>query len=375
MATTTIRISRILIVLTALLITLNAFAYTGTNPIDPTRGYNLLQQALTRYEQIAQQGGWKKITATKKFYQQGESAAAITDIKSRLHASGDYKSDDMSALFTPELTAAVKRAQKRFGFKESGVVDAALIKELNVPVERRINQILVNMERLQTLPGHTGGTRLVANIPEFKLHVYEGDRHVFDMNIVVGTQANKTVVFNDEMKQVVFSPYWNVPPSIVKNEILPKMRNDHNYLWRNRYVQVGTENGLPKIRQMPGAGNALGKVKFLFPNDHNIYFHDTPAKSLFNLRRRAFSHGCIRLAEPAKLAEYLLRDTPGWTPDRIENAMNAGEEQVVNLQAPVAVAITYFTAWVDNDGMVHFREDIYGHDKEMAKRVARSTQP
>ena len=375
MATTTIRISRILIVLTALLTALNAFAYAGTNPIDPTRGYNLLQQALTRYEQIAQQGGWTKISAIKKFYQQGESAAAIKDLKSRLHASGDYNSDDMSTLFTPELTAAVKRAQKRFGFKESGVVDAALIKELNVPVERRINQILVNMERLQTLPASTGGTRLVANIPEFKLHVYEGDRHVFDMNIVVGTEANKTVIFNDEMKQVVFSPYWNVPPSIVRNEILPKMRHDHNYLWRNRYVQVGTENGLPKIRQMPGAGNALGKVKFLFPNSHNIYFHDTPAKSLFNLRRRAFSHGCIRLAEPAKLAEYLLRDAPGWTPDRIEQAMNAGEEQVVNLQTPVAVAITYFTAWVDNEGMVHFREDIYGHDKEMAKRIARSTQP
>jgi L,D-transpeptidase YcbB len=116
-------------------------------------------------------------------------------------------------------------------------------------------------------------------------------------------------------------------------------------------------------------------VKFIFPNDHNIYFHDTPAKSLFNLRRRAYSHGCIRLAEPEKLAQYLLHDTPGWTPDRIEQAMNSGNEQVVNLQTPVPVAITYFTAWVDNDGMVHFREDIYGRDKEAAKRVAKSTQP
>jgi len=372
MATTTIRISRILIVLTALLIAMNAFAFAGTNAIDPARGYSLLQQALTRYEQIAQQGGWTKIAATKKFYQQGESAAAVAAIKSRLRASGDFRSEDNSTLFTPELTEAVKRVQKRFGFKENGVVDAALIKELNVPVERRISQIQVNMERLQTLPANTGGTRLVANIPEFKLHVYEGDQHVFDMNIVVGTQANKTVVFNDEMKQVVFSPYWNVPASIVKNEILPKMRHDHNYLWRNRYVQVGTENGLPVIRQLPGPGNALGKVKFLFPNSHNIYFHDTPAKSLFNLRRRAFSHGCIRLAEPARLAEYLLRDVPGWTPARIEQAMNAGKEQAVNLPTPVTVAITYFTAWVDNNGDVHFREDIYGHDKTMARQVAQS---
>lgn len=370
---TTIRISRILITLTALLTALNAFAYTGTNPIDPTRRYELLQQALTRYEQIAQKSGWPKITGTKKFYQQGESAPAVKDIKTRLRASGDYTSNDLSNLFTPELTAAVKRAQKRFGFKENGVVDAALIKELNVPVERRINQILVNLERLQAMPVSTGSTRLVANIPEFKLHVYEGDKHIFDMDIVVGTAANKTVTFNDEMKQIVFSPYWNVPPSIVKSEILPQMRRSRDYLWRNDYVQVGTENGLPVIRQLPGAKNALGRVKFLFPNSHNIYFHDTPAKSLFNLRRRAFSHGCIRLAEPAKLAEYLLRDAPSWTPARIQQAIHANKELVVNLQTPVAVAITYFTAWADQEGMVHFREDIYGHDKEMARRVARST--
>ncbi|WP_066405657.1 L,D-transpeptidase family protein [Flavisolibacter tropicus] len=368
---TTIRISRILIALTALLIALNAFA--GTNTINPTRGYDLLQQALTKYEQIAANGGWTKITGTKKYYQQAESAAAVTDIKNRLRATGDYTSDDLSALFTPELTAAVKRVQKRFGFKENGVVDAALIKELNIPVEQRINQILLNMERLQALPPSTGGTRLVANIPEFKLHVYEGDKQVFDMNIVVGTAANKTVTFNDEMKQIVFSPYWNVPSSIVKNEILPKMRANYDYLWRNNYEQVGTENGLPKIRQLPGPDNALGKVKFVFPNDHNIYFHDTPAKSLFNMRRRAYSHGCIRLAEPEKLAQYLLRDTPGWTPERIDIAMNSGSEQTVNLSVPVEVAITYFTAWVDNEGAVNFREDIYGHDKVSARRVASAT--
>jgi murein L,D-transpeptidase YcbB/YkuD len=355
---------------------MNAFGNEGVNRMPALAPqYELLQQALSKYETIERNGGWPKITGTKKFYQQGESALAVKTLKQRLRLSGDFTSDDTSRVFTPELSAAVKRVQKRFGYKENGVLDAALIKELNVPVAQRIQQLQANLERAQTAPPVSSGTRLVANIPEFKLHVYEGDRLVFDIDVVVGTEANQTVAFNDEMKQIVFSPYWNVPPSIVKNEILPNMRRNRDYLWRNNYVQTGTENGLPVIRQLPGAKNALGKVKFLFPNSHNIYFHDTPAKSLFGLRRRAFSHGCIRLAEPAKLAEYLLRNTPGWTPDKIQQAMNAGKEQAVNLQTPVAVAITYNTAWVDNEGLVHFREDIYGHDKQAAKRIATASQP
>ena len=213
------------------------------------------------------------------------------------------------------------------------------------------------------LPPVTDSTRLVANIPEFKLHVYEGGAHVFDMDIVVGTESNKTVTFNDVRTQVVFSPYWNVPPSIVKEEILPAMRRQRNYLRAHRYEQTGTENGLPVIRQLPGGSNALGKVKFLFPNSHNIYFHDTPAKSLFSIRKRTFSHGCIRLAEPAKLATYLLRNNPEWTPEKISAAMDSGKEQFVQLQQPAAVSITYFTAFVDSNGRLNFREDVYGHDK------------
>jgi murein L,D-transpeptidase YcbB/YkuD len=243
---------------------------------------------------------------------------------------------------------------------------------LNIPAQKRVEQLLINLERVSAMPPVTGGTRLIANIPEFKLHVYEGDHLVFDMNVVVGTEANKTVTFNDEMKHIVFSPYWNVPPSIVKNEILPHMRRNRDYLWRNNYVQTGTENGLPVIRQLPGPKNALGQVKFLFPNSHNIYFHDTPSKSLFGMRKRAFSHGCVRLAEPAKLAEYLLKNNPEWTPAKIAQAMDSGKEQWVALSTSVPVSITYFTAWVDKEGFLHFREDIYGHDKEMVKRVEQS---
>jgi L,D-transpeptidase YcbB len=355
-----------------LFISSSVFSYSRSMPAVQSIVPRLeqMQKELDRYYEIQKDGGWKPIKAGKKFYQKDESDPVVSTIKARLRASGEFRSRDKSPKFTQELVGAVKKAQRLFGFKENGVVDAALIRELNRPVEYRIAQLQVNMERMRTLPAVQEGTYLVANIPEFRLHVYEDGRHLFDMAIVVGTEGNRTVTFNDEMKQIVFSPYWNVPPSIVKNEILPAMQRSRSYLKRNGYEQTGTENGLPVIRQLPGSLNALGGVKFLFPNSYNIYFHDTPAKSLFEVRRRTFSHGCIRLAEPARLAEYLLRNVPGWTPEKVSRAMKAGKEQWVELPHAIPVSITYFTAWVDHQGQLQFREDVYGHDKEAAARVA-----
>jgi murein L,D-transpeptidase YcbB/YkuD len=341
-----------------------AQAFAGDGGIGSLQSQSaLLQTALTKYTDIQSRGGWDKIKLAKKFYNKGESGTTIKQLKDRLRASGDFTLPDTSSAYTDELFEVVKKVQVQFGFKDNGVIDAAFVKELNVPVEKRIAQLQLNIERFSKLPAVTQGTRLVANIPEFKLHVYEGDQRVFDIDVVVGKESTKTVVFNDEMQHIVFSPSWTVPPSIVKNEILPAMRGRREYLWRNNYVQTGTENGLPVIKQLPGAHNALGRVKFVFPNSHNIYFHDTPAKSLFSLRKRAFSHGCIRLAEPAKLAQYLLRNSPEWTPEKISKAMNSGKEQYVKLPGAVPVSISYFTAWVDNSGVVNFREDIYGMDK------------
>jgi murein L,D-transpeptidase YcbB/YkuD len=219
------------------------------------------------------------------------------------------------------------------------------------------------------MPKEAEGTRVIANIPEYKVYVYEGAKKVFAMDIVVGTSANKTVVFNDKIQYVVFSPYWNMPRSIVRNEILPAMRRNSNYLARKNMEQTGTSNGLPVIRQKPGGSNSLGKVKFIFPNSYSIYFHDTPAKSLFSKESRAFSHGCIRLAEPSKMAEFLLSNQPEWTRAKITTAMNASTEKWVTLNEPVPVMITYFTSWVDENGLLNFREDIYGHDTKMAERL------
>jgi len=230
--------------------------------------------------------------------------------------------------------------------------------------------LLINMQRLQSSPASAPGIKLVANIPEYKLHVYQGNDEVFDMDIVVGAETHQTEVFNDEMTYIVFSPYWNVPSSIVENEILPAMEANKNYLRNNGYEITGYENGLPVIRQKPGPHNSLGQVKFVFPNDKGIYFHDTPAKALFQYPKRTFSHGCIRLAQPARLAAYLLKSDKKWTPEKIRKAMNLGVEQAVKLPQPVAVSLTYFTAWVDNEGQLQLREDIYGLDKKEAYKVA-----
>ena len=205
------------------------------------------------------------------------------------------------------------------------------------------------------------------------LHMYEGKNKVWDMAVVVGKSGHNTMMFNGDLNQIVFSPYWNVPPSIVKNEILPAMEKNPGYLASQNMEITGNSNGLPEIRQLPGNGNALGKVKFLFPNSFNIYFHDTPSKSLFERDKRAFSHGCIRLSDPDKMAEYLLRHQPEWTPERIQEAMNSDTEKYVKLKDPVPVIITYYTAWVDEAGKLNFRDDIYKHDDKLASKMFAGT--
>ena len=332
--------------------------------------YKLMNKELKKYDDIEKSASWNSILLGKrKFYKQGDTALAIKQVKQRLIAFGDYTGTDTSQIFTNTFIAAIKQAQKRFGYKQEGNINASLIKELNVPVKARIEQLLINMERMRWMPKEPAGNRIVVNIPEFKMHVFENSKKVFDINIVVGTAANNTVIFNDVLKYVVFSPYWNVPRSIVRKEILPAMNRNPNYLRNKNMEQTGVSNGLPEIRQKPGGSNALGKVKFIFPNSYNIYFHDTPAKSLFNNENRAFSHGCIRLEEPVKMAEYLLRNQPEWTPAKISEAMNASKEKWVTLKENTPVLITYFTCWVSNDGLLNFRDDIYGHDEKMAERL------
>jgi murein L,D-transpeptidase YcbB/YkuD len=330
--------------------------------------YRLLKKELERYYAIAKAGGWPPVP-TVKTLKQGASSPAVALIKKRLQMTGEMPASDTSQVFTDTLANAVRLFQRKLGLTQTGVVNAQLVKDMNVPAKARLAQILVNMDRMRWMPTERSGQLMMVNIPEFILHVYEGKQKAFDMNVVVGKEGHNTVSFSGDLSTIVFSPYWNVPPSIVKKEILPAMDKNPGYLASQNMEITGNEGGLPVIRQLPGEKNSLGKVKFLFPNSFNIYFHDTPAKSLFSKDKRAYSHGCIRLAEPEKMAQYLLQNDPEWTPEKIAEAMNSGEEQHVKLKKRIPVIITYYTAWVDEEGLLNFRDDIYSHDQDLVKRM------
>jgi murein L,D-transpeptidase YcbB/YkuD len=286
-----------------------------------------------------------------------------------LQITGDLPGADTSRKFNDTLEMAVKNFQLRHGYKDDGVITADLIKEMNVPADKRLKQILMNMGRMRWLPPEPAGELMLVNIPEFMLHAYEGKKRVFDMEVVVGKEGHNTTMFTGDLNQIVFSPYWNVPQSIVEKEIMPALAKNPSYLESQNMEVVKQTGEYPVIRQLPGPTNALGKVKFLFPNSYDIYFHDTPSKSLFERSKRAYSHGCIRLSDPEKMATYLLRNQPEWTPEKIFEAMNAEEEKYVKLKNPVPVVITYYTAWVDDAGKLNFRDDIYDHDKNLEAKM------
>jgi murein L,D-transpeptidase YcbB/YkuD len=336
---------------------------------DVNESYGALKKQLEKYYTIAKNGGWPSIPTGKKTFKKGTADSTIALIKRHLQITGDMPAGDTTAIYNDTLEMGIQNYQRRFGYTPDGKITAALIKEMNVPVQLRLQQILINMERMRWMPSRPSGDLILVNIPEFVLHVYDGKNKVFDINVVVGKEGHNTMMFTGDLNQVVFSPYWNVPPSIVRNEILPALAKDPGYLARNNMEQVGTEGDLPKIRQLPGPDNSLGRVKFLFPNSFNIYFHDTNAKGLFNKDKRAYSHGCIRLEEPEKMAQYVLRKQPEWTPERMEEAMNSGVEKYVKVKDPIPVFITYYTAWVDDAGQLNFREDIYDHDKDLIARM------
>lgn len=326
------------------------------------RQYGLLQGHLKKYQQLRQQGGWPVISSEKKPLKLGDSSLSIQSIKKYFFLVGDLNENNGSIHFDVDLENAVKLFQQRLGIKETGIINQSLINDMNVPVDKRIEQIIVNMERCRWVPVALNTDYLVVNIPEFRLHVYESDSLMFSMSVVVGKAQHKTVVFNAEMKYVVFSPYWNVPNSILKNEILPAIRRNPNYLAKHNMEWYGN-----MVRQKPGPNNSLGLVKFLFPNRFNIYLHDTPAKSLFNEDTRAFSHGCIRLSDARKLAIYMLRHDTSWNENNIVAAMNSGVEKTVTLKKTVPVFIAYFTSWVDRRGKLNFRKDIYKRDESLVK--------
>jgi murein L,D-transpeptidase YcbB/YkuD len=352
------------------------------------RQYKLLRDELQKLALIVKKNpSWDslKVADKKKTFKLGDSSVLIPVVKQRLSLLGDFKERDTSSLFTPMLDSAVKIYQSRMGHKADGIIRQQTLDALNRPPEHYMHQLMLNMERLRWVPVEVTTDYILVNIPEFKMHVYEDGKLAWDCNVVVGTPGTSTVIFSREMKFVVFSPYWNVPPGILGKEVLPGIKRSGNgYLNRLNMEIVGASgkvispgainlskysgNNFPYIvRQKPGGANSLGKVKFLFPNEYNIYLHDTPSKGLFNETKRSFSHGCIRVSEPKHLAQWLLRKDSSWTDTKIDAAMNAAKEKYVTLKQTVPVYIGYFTAWVNSKGQLNFRDDVYGHDAKLAK--------
>jgi murein L,D-transpeptidase YcbB/YkuD len=327
--------------------------------------YGLLHQKLQLYHTIARNGGWQPIAIRTNQLKKNSSSADVVLLKKRLQASGDYSASDTSKLFNDSLETAIKNYQWRNGMDTTGKISDTLIKSLNIPVHHRIQQLIINLNRAQWIQPESDSDYIRVNVPDFMLTVFENGTKVFDMPVAVGKEGTNTMMFTGELNQVVFSPYWNIPASIVQKEILPAIKADPDYLKKNRMEIVGKNDSLPVIRQLPGEDNAMGEVKFLFPNRYDIYFHDTKSKDIFKNNKRAISHGCIRLADAEKMANYLLRNSDGWSPEKINKAINSGKEQYVKIKKPVRVSITYLTAWVDDSGQLHFRDDIYGHDKRI----------
>ncbi|HEX8021463.1 L,D-transpeptidase family protein [Mucilaginibacter sp.] len=332
------------------------------------RQYDLLKNFLAKYRQLDARENWEPIKLKTKL-KPGDSSVIITQIKTRLYKLEDFKGDTLNNQFDDELKAAISQFQLRHGLTADGRPGPGTIAEMNVPLKSRIKQIIVNMERCRWLPVSLNTDYLAVNIPEFKLHVYHADSLLWSCNVVVGQKVHQTVIFYGEMQYVVFSPYWNLPESIVRNEVLPAMRSNRNYLKEHNMVITGKENGLPVIQQKPGPANSLGLVKFLFPNSYSIYLHDTPSRSLFGESSRAFSHGCIRVGEPAKLASFLLKYDSTWTATRINKAMHLGKEQQVTLKQKMPVFIAYFTAFTDRNNLLNFRKDIYDRDDQLASMI------
>ena len=333
------------------------------------RQYELLKSFLQKYRTLDSTLTFSTLKMEQRSYKVGDSTALIPKIKTRLYHLDDFKGDTSTLLFDENLVEAVKSFQTRHGLTVDGTIGNGTMQELNIPLKNRVRQLIVNMERSRWVPISLNKEYLAVNIPEFKLHIYRNDSLLWSTNVVVGKNIHKTVVFSGDVKYVVFSPYWNIPTSIVRNEVMPGMARNANYIRQHNMEITGYNGKIPMVRQKPGPTNSLGLVKFLFPNSHSIYLHDSPAKSLFNESARAFSHGCVRVQEPKRLAEFLLKGDSSWNDASITAAMNRGVEKTVTLRDPVPVFISYFTAFVDRDKKINFRKDIYNRDERLAEMI------
>jgi L,D-transpeptidase YcbB len=375
-----------------------ARALASLAPVHPE--YARLREALAHYRAIGARGGWPEVpTATMLRRTSADDAdpgdrcdsrcEAVQLLRQALIVRGDLVDHDAgdahAGVVDEALDAAIRRFQARHGLTVDGIVGPATFGALNVPVADRIRQIEINMDRWRWVPDDFGPDHVRVNVPAFRLHAYERGERAFSMRVVVGRDRHMTPVFSDAISYLVFSPFWEVPDGITRRTLLPRIIDDPSYLQRQRYEvvegwQAGADTVPPdeidwamareefpyRLRQRPGSRNAMGQVKFMFPNRFNVYLHDTPSNRAFERADRALSHGCVRVERPVQLADWLLRHQPAWDEPRIRDAMGQRAPRSVRLAETTPVHLLYFTAWVDDAGVMQFREDLYGHDEAHA---------
>lgn len=363
----------------------------------PFLHYHLLKAAMARYRALAQDSTLETVAVSTPLRPRSVDSG-VSQVRRLLTVFGDLPSFDARAggpdslVYDSALVIGVQRFQLRHGGAVDGVVGPATVAQMRRPLAARVSQMALTLERWRWLP-HTLGDPppIIVNVPAFRLHAFttndDRESELISIDVVVGDAFNhRTPVFSGALQYLVFSPYWDVPPSIARTELLPRARRDRGYLTRGNYEVVtnsgtvlGTSasavaavaDGRARFRQKPGPTNSLGGVKFIFPNAYNVYLHDTPAQSVFSRVRRDASHGCIRVADPVRLAAFLLRDQPGWDSTRIVSAMRQIKPEQLNLRRQVPVHILYATTVAREDGVVYFFDDIYGHDRTLAVLLAR----
>lgn len=357
--------------------------------------YRLLKEKLAEYQVIAAEGGWP-VVPVDQVLKSGMNDPGIALLRQRLISTGDLDEENLEgAEFDSQLVEAVKHFQNRHNLAADGVVGKQTFAAMNVPVHERIQQLIINMERYRWLK-HTDDERsVVVNIAGFELFAGRLGKIEISMPVIVGKTYHKTPIFNGTIRYVDFNPYWNVPPSIARAEILPKLQEDPLYLKKNNMrIFRGWETGAPEldsadfnwievskqqmnryfIRQEPGPDNALGTLKIMFPNQYDVYLHDTPSRNLFKQKQRALSHGCIRMARPAEMAAWVLGGADnGWSVERINEITAAGKRKVVSLKQPIPICILYRTVFMNpEDKLLHFYDDVYGRDKLLVQALADS---
>jgi L,D-transpeptidase YcbB len=358
--------------------------------------YRRLQAALADFRARAASGdGWGAVPEGRTL-EPGMSGPRVAALRARLAASNDTGEARLAAgvpagpeTYDPQLQAAVIRFQQRHGLAPDGKVGPRTLAALNVPVDERIRQMLLNLERRRWMPDHRGDRYVFVNLADFELKIVHEPKTVFDTRVVVGAPYHRTPAFSAEMTYLEINPYWNVPPSIARNELLPEIRNDPGYLAANDFELLSDwSDGAPaidpgsvdwsritaddfafRLRQRPGEGKALGRIKFMFPDPFNVYLHDTPARHLFERAERSFSHGCIRVEQPESFGAVVLEGQDDWSLERIKGAIASGERMIVPLEEPLPVPVEYLTAFVNKDGTVHFRNDVYGRDARLSEAL------